>query len=111
MPVQDDMHLLNSLSASNQTSLDHDDEMARDARRLVEQTFRFAANDCKGNMSGQIKCDICRFGWSVWAGLPSMAVVVVVWYPGGVCVASWTDFIGVDAMVWESKKIERSRRR
>lgn len=55
VPLAEDAHLFNSLSASNQASVSPDDEEeARDARRLVEQTFRFTADDLKGNTAGQI---------------------------------------------------------
>lgn len=37
------------------------DEAARDARRLVEKTFRFTANDCRGNLAGPIKYVCTRF--------------------------------------------------
>ena len=61
-PMADDANLFHSLSASNQASRDPDDEVAKNARQLVEKTFRFTANDCKGNMAGRIKC----VGW--WGG-------------------------------------------
>lgn len=49
--------MFHSLSASNQTCIGGVGEgAARHARRLVEKTFRFIANDRKGHMAGHIKC-------------------------------------------------------
>ncbi|CAM9825307.1 unnamed protein product [Scytosiphon promiscuus] len=53
-PMSDDANLFHSLSASNQQPLAPHDPAARDARRLVEKTFRFTANDCRGNLTGPI---------------------------------------------------------
>ena len=55
-PMADDANLFHSLSASNQISRDANDDVAKNARQLVEKTFRFTANDRKGNLAGQIKC-------------------------------------------------------
>eukprot|EP00903_Cladosiphon_okamuranus_P018047 g16608.t1 len=54
-PMSEDAGLFHSLSASNQEALDSRDEAARNARQLVEKTFRFTANDCRGNHAGHIK--------------------------------------------------------
>lgn len=57
VPIAEDAHLFNSLSASNQKaiSMDQDDEdEARAARQLVKSTFRFTAQDVKGNKAGSI---------------------------------------------------------
>ncbi|CAM9532999.1 unnamed protein product [Hapterophycus canaliculatus] len=53
-PMSDDANLFHSLSASNQQPMGSHDEAARVARRLVEKTFRFTANDCRGNLAGPI---------------------------------------------------------
>ena len=53
--MSDDANLFHSLSASNQEAMDPRDDSARNARQLVENTFRFTANDCKGNHAGLIK--------------------------------------------------------
>ena len=54
-PMTDDAGLFHSLSASNQEALDSRDVAAKNARQLVEKTFRFTANDCRGNHAGQIR--------------------------------------------------------
>eukprot|EP00752_Nemacystus_decipiens_P004173 g3816.t1 len=56
-PMPDDAGLFHSLSASNQEALNarDEDEAAKNARQLVEKTFRFTANDCRGNHAGHIK--------------------------------------------------------
>ncbi|CAM9801278.1 unnamed protein product [Pylaiella littoralis] len=54
-PYADDANLFHSLSASNQEPMDASDDAARIARQLVDKTFRFAANDIRGNHAGQIK--------------------------------------------------------
>ncbi|CAN0389337.1 unnamed protein product, partial [Ectocarpus fasciculatus] len=54
-PMPDDARLFHSLSASNQTPMSPNDHDANHARQLVEKTFRFTANDCRGNLAGTIK--------------------------------------------------------
>ncbi|CAM9441202.1 unnamed protein product, partial [Ectocarpus sp. 8 AP-2014] len=54
-PMSDDASLFHSLSASNQTPMNPNDDEARHAQQLVEKTFRFTANDCRGNLAGTIK--------------------------------------------------------
>jgi len=62
-PLPEDAHLLESLSASNQTSVGpDDDDDAKQARRLVDSTFRFCVSDCMGNVikglsRAAIKCE------------------------------------------------------
>lgn len=58
VPVAEDSHLFNALTASNQRPIsmsEEDEEEARSARQLVETTFRFTAHDLKGNRTGGIK--------------------------------------------------------
>ncbi|CAN0305897.1 unnamed protein product, partial [Ectocarpus sp. 8 AP-2014] len=54
-PLSADAKLFHSLSASNQTPMNPNDSEATRARQLVEETFRFTTNDCRGNLAGTIK--------------------------------------------------------
>lgn len=61
-PLPEDAHLLESLSASNQTSAGLGDDDAKQARQLVDTTFRFCVSDSIGNVikglpRAVIKCD------------------------------------------------------